>query len=396
MKILWLAGYPYNRLEPELILSKPVKKLTGGTWLINLSSELAKIKDVDLHILTVTPNISHHQEFVKEDITYHFVKDNFPFSNKGYPPYLPLNKITWYYTLRKKVNRVIKKINPDIIHSHGTEEAYSYIGVNNSVPCIVSIQGIVSELFKIMPFDLSFLFQIPIEKSTLRKASNVGCRTEWDKQLVKKINPASNIHYLPEAIKYIFFEKDRNPKDNTILYVATLIERKGIEILIHSLIPVRKQFADIKLRIVGSGDLKYVNYLKHLVDDLDLKDNITWLGSLPSENIAEELSTATVYVLPTFMDNSPNSLAEAMAVGVPCISTFAGGVPSMINNGYNGLLVEPKNVEDLAGKIILLLKDKELRNELSNKAKKTAKERNYPPFVAKTTLDVYKHITNLK
>jgi glycosyltransferase involved in cell wall biosynthesis len=332
---------------------------------------------------------------VKDHITYHFIKDNFPFSNKGYPTYLPLNKITWYYRLRRKVNRVIEKINPDIIHSHGTEDAYSYIGVNYSVPSIVSIQGIVSELFKVMPFDLSLLFQIPIEKSTLKKAINVGCRTEWDKQLVKKINPASNIHYLPEAIKYIFFEKDRNPKDSTILYVASLIERKGIEILIHSLIPIRKHFADIKLRIIGSGDLKYVTYLKHLADHLNLTDNISWLGPLPSERIAEELSTATVYILPTFMDNSPNSLAEAMAVGVPCIASSVGGVPSMINDGHDGLLVEPKNVEDLASKTILLLKNKELQNELSNNAKKTAKERNYPPYVAKTTLDVYKRVTNL-
>ncbi len=92
------------------------------------------------------------------------------------------------------------------------------------------------------------------------------------------------------------------------------------------------------------------------------------------------------------MDNSPNSVAEAMASGVPVIASDVGGIPSMIENGATGLLIQPENHHQLAEAIILLLQDEAQRKRLASRAKRVALQRHFPSEVAQKTMDVYKDI----
>src|SRR5690606_1927389 len=97
----------------------------------------------------------------------------------------------------------------------------------------------------------------------------------------------------------------------------------------------------------------------------------------------------SMFVLPTLMDNSPNSLVEAMAVGVPSIATNVGGIPSMAKNNCDALLVDKNDVAELANRIKLLFTDKELQSRLSANAKKRAYENNYPSKVSRKYIEVY-------
>jgi glycosyltransferase involved in cell wall biosynthesis len=90
------------------------------------------------------------------------------------------------------------------------------------------------------------------------------------------------------------------------------------------------------------------------------------------------------------MDNSPNCLAEAMAVGTPSLATKVGGIPSMIRHGVDGMLFKKHDSDELVRMILLLANDVELQNTLSVNARARAYERNYPPNVAERYVRVYK------
>ncbi len=97
-------------------------------------------------------------------------------------------------------------------------------------------------------------------------------------------------------------------------------------------------------------------------------------------------------MLPSFIENSPNSLVEAMAVGVPSIATRVGGIPSMIEDQFDGMLFEKNNVDELVSIVQQLANDKVLQNKLSTNARKKAFERNYPSHVAEKYVNVYKSL----
>jgi glycosyltransferase involved in cell wall biosynthesis len=393
MKILWLAQYPIDQLLPEIIISKPLKRGTTS-WLVNLSNELSKNDSLELHMLVVSASVPYSQSLSKNNIHFHIVKYNFPFIQKGFPPYLPLDKLTWYAGLKKKCYKIINDIQPDLIHAHGTEHVHALVGVKSGFTTIISIQGIINVVQK-YDKNLSGFFQNKIEHYCVKNAKHVGFRTNFDSDFIRTVNPAAKLYYLPEAIGPQFFEYSwKNNSSASILFVGILLKRKGIEVLIRSLELVKKSRPDVVLKIIGAGKPSYLDYLKNLSVQLGIAGNIIWVGSKNSTEIAEELTLTSIYVLPTFIDNSPNSLAEAMAVGVPCIASDVGGIPSMIKDGFDGILAKSNDISDLADKIIALLNDRKLQNEISINAKNTARERNYPPKVAEITLDAYKQLIN--
>ena len=125
---------------------------------------------------------------------------------------------------------------------------------------------------------------------------------------------------------------------------------------------VKKQNPDIKLSIAGSGPQK--QELQQLVVDLDLEKNIFFTGKLQPDEVAKLYQNADVMLNPTSVDNMPNSVLEAMATGVAIVTTNVGGIPYIVENNKTALLVEVNNEEAMAEKIMLLLGDKTLYEDL--------------------------------
>lgn len=391
MKIVWLCPYPIKVLLPQLRTTGRISE-HASSWILNLSDELKNQNNIDLHIITDTSKIPFSQNINKNDIKYHIIKYGVPFTNRGFPRYFPMNKLTWYSGFRTKAISIIEKISPDVVHAHGTEKGYAITAVECGFPCIISIQGIIREIFKVSP-SVGYFLQIPIEKYAIRYGKSFGCRTKWDKKFVSKLNSKAKIYYSPEAIGYEFYDKQwRIVKDNSVIYVGSLEKRKGIEILIRAIAIVKNRFTNIQLNIVGSGSRKYVKHLKELVHKLNIVENVAFIGYINSKGIASLLSVSKIFVLPTYIDNSPNSLAEAMAVGTPCIASRAGGISSMIEDGINGILVEKGRADILATKLNMLLLDKKLLETLSMNAKEIALKRNHRQLVAEVLLETYDNI----
>jgi glycosyltransferase involved in cell wall biosynthesis len=171
---------------------------------------------------------------------------------------------------------------------------------------------------------------------------------------------------VPKDLKKIL-----NPNGPIILATSRVSPEKGLNFLIDALRVVRKKFPTVKVVIKGSSNKKYEMLLKRLVDEYGLQPNIAFLGFSPYAEMPEYVACADLFVLPSVSEGLGISILEAMAIGVPVVSTYVGGIPDLIKDDYNGLLVHPGNPEALAEAIIRVLSDKSLANRLSKTALET-------------------------
>ncbi|MEJ7831144.1 MAG: glycosyltransferase, partial [Segetibacter sp.] len=174
IKVVWLTQYNVYELLPEIQLTREVV-LHSSSWIHTLSEALALEKEISLHIITHSPLVSHSQTIGKNGIEFHVIKYNFPFTDRGFPEYLPFDKLSGYHSFKKEAAEKIRELRPDVLHVHGTEGGYFTAAIDSDLPCIVSIQGIISEYIKIEPSVAGYL-QIFYERQAVQRAKYFGCR----------------------------------------------------------------------------------------------------------------------------------------------------------------------------------------------------------------------------
>ena len=119
---------------------------------------------------------------------------------------------------------------------------------------------------------------------------------------------------------------------------------------------------------------------------------IRLVGRQAADEVARRLLENDLYVHPSWIDNSPNGVAEAMAIGMPIVSTNVGGIPSLVGDAQQGLLVPPGDPWAMAGAIRRLADDPELADRLAAGARETAARRHDPASVAETLVGIYRQI----
>jgi glycosyltransferase involved in cell wall biosynthesis len=388
IKAAWLAPYPIGQLRLARF-SRPLETFGTGTWLVNLANELKNHDDIDLHIICENAKLKADQDFCEDKIKFHLIKNSIPLINKGYPSKLPIPEISGYYLTIRKIVRLLKSINPDIVHAHGTENSYALAAVKSGFPNIISIQGVVSEIVK---YDSSLRMRLKarLEASAIKQGGNFMLRTNLDNEIVQKLNNGANRFIVHECINPVFFNTEWEYQNSrNLLYVGSLHAYKGLGVLLDAVKIIKTTYNDINLTVIGNGNIdKY----KKICLDNGISGNVKFLGYQIPEIVAELHQNSQVLVCPSFIENSPNVIAEAMVSGLPIIASHVGGIPSMITDNISGLLVDPGNSDALAKKISYLLHNSEVGRKLSYNAKRIAREKHLPLNVARETISIYKKI----
>ena len=164
-------------------------------------------------------------------------------------------------------------------------------------------------------------------------------------------------------------EESSKLDNNNIISVGRLHPVKDFETLINVFNIVQKEISDAKLTIVGGGE-EYEK-LNNLIEKLDLKEKIKITGMLDKEDVEKNMLESSLYVMTSLTECFPMVLLEASSVGVPLISfDVPVGPKAIIKDGYNGYLIENRNIEKMANKIIEVLKDRENLKILGENSKK--------------------------
>ena len=185
----------------------------------------------------------------------------------------------------------------------------------------------------------------------------------WQDKLRTLGCPAGRLkvhHVGIDCDQFAFHARTREANEPTILVsVARLVEKKGIEYAIRALAKLSASQLNVQYRIIGDGPL--LVSLKQLVNEMHLDTNITFLGVKNSDEVANELNKAHLFLAPSVtsqtgdMEGIPTVLMEAMATGLPVISTFHSGIPELVEDGVSGVLVNERDVCALSQTIQELL-----------------------------------------
>lgn len=222
-------------------------------------------------------------------------------------------------------------------------------------------------------FPLKNRFLRLLSKFVLMNCDYCTVNSNATKDVVLEVYNVKNIKVIPMGVDLNSFDKSR--RDNSlrrkldidgefILSVGRLADKKGVKYLIRAMPLVLKSFLRAKLIIVGDGPER--GNLEKLTDELDLRDNIKFIGRIPNKNLPKYYATADVFVGPSIVTKSGDTeglgvvFLEAIASGIPVIGSNVGGIPDIIKNKKTGILVEQKNSLQIARAIIKLLNDKKL------------------------------------
>jgi glycosyltransferase involved in cell wall biosynthesis len=204
--------------------------------------------------------------------------------------------------------------------------------------------------------------------STLRNASLVIALSEEWRSRLEKMEPAANIRVLPNPVDCDFFERSvgmRGPVPEgggTLLFLGAFGKRKGVFDLLVAMDTVRGSRPAAMLELGGDQEVKAV---RDIITERGLAGNVRVLGWVRGDEKIAAFGRAHALVLPSYQEGLPIAVLEAMAAGLPVVTTPVGGIPGLIEEGVNGLLVEPGDTTALAGAILNLLGDPGLMARMS-------------------------------
>jgi glycosyltransferase involved in cell wall biosynthesis len=223
-------------------------------------------------------------------------------------------------------------------------------------------------------------FEIGLDK-LVDVARVVVTETDYSKKFLQKRFPdrADRIHRLYNGLNIAAFRRaDFSPVSPMIVAVGRLIDKKGFADLIQACRFLAERGTSFRCQIIGEGPLE--EKLRQQIENLNLRDLVELPGPKPQPEIRKYLAAGTVFVLPSVidpeggMDNLPTVIMEAMATGVPVVSTVTGGIPEMVIDNETGFLVRAGDASALADAIEKVVVDPSLARHLGEKGHERACE----------------------
>jgi glycosyltransferase involved in cell wall biosynthesis len=224
-------------------------------------------------------------------------------------------------------------------------------------------------------FGLLYQLTKPWTRLIWRNAQRVVAVSSGLRDLALRSWPAGKIMVIPNGVDTERFSpaKERKPVLGPLRIVvnAQLIKRKGIHVLLRALasLPMTLR-AEWSLRVFGVGP--YAHVLQRLAGQLALSDRVSFCGLVPYADIPARLREADLFILPSLQEGMPLALLEAMACGLPVLSTEVGAIPGIVRDHGNGRLVKPGDEAGLATVLAEMLPQRQRLVEMGRVARETA------------------------
>ena len=377
MRLLWITNILFPEAASILLNSNEFK--SSGGWMLGAAKGLLEQGNIDLYVATVSSQVKTLTKLQGKNIIYFVIplgKGNLR-ENKEYNKY-------W-----QKIN---SEVNPDVVHIHGTEysHGYSYMQACGSDNVVVSIQGLKSaccdyyhygitrsEIYKtitlrdllrgsILHDRLSFKRSARYEIEMLKLANHIIGRTSWDKERTWAINPNAKYHFCNETLREEFYDGSlwsyKKCNKHTIFLSQASYPIKGLHQVLRAMPIILRHYPDTVIRVAGSDITRtdhikdymhytgYGKFINKLINKLELRGKVIFTGNLNAAEMKSEYLSANVFICPSSIENSPNSLGEAQILGVPCLASYVGGIPDMMI-GCEQNLYRFEEVEVLAYKV---------------------------------------------
>ena len=365
MKVLWLI----NSATPEIAKAAGMNSSVKEGWISGLYKNIkGKVQLAICFPQMVSPEIIRGQ--LDGDEFFGFYK-------KQDKPYV------YDRDVELQLKRIIEEVKPDMVHIAGTEYDHALAMVrayNKPEKTLVTIQGLTSvyekhymaslpakvqgkstfrDLVKrdnLVSDKIHYKMRGAMEEEVIRSSGNIGGRTEWDMACTERLNPKARYFHLGEILRSSFYEDSSWKYDkcekHSIFVSQGYYPIKGLHHMIEAMADILRFYPDAKLYVGGGVTLNtdglkqklkqknYQRYLVKLIKEYNLSSNIVFLPSLSEKEMKERYLKSNVFVSPSSIENSPNSLGEAMILGVPVVASDVGGVSDMLTHKEEGFVYQ--------------------------------------------------------
>lgn len=391
MRVTWITHLAMCDVCEQYGMSRPV----SGGWLETMKDSISCNNEVELSVICIEKGKkTTTKSFRKNNTNYYLIET----SEKAY--YGNFSKV-----FKEEINRVLQSTFPDVVHLHGTE-----FGLWNAldkhwekkVPVCVSIQGLISviseryywagmnrksmlwlEKWPIVLQHLKAKKRGKLEENIIQRFLYYLGRTDWDFAHISALNPNARYYHGNEIVRAEFNESNlwnyEKIEEYSIFFAGGYnVPLKGLHRMLEVFPQILRDYPTAHLYVPGMDLRKnqvlkcqvgYFRYLKRKIKELGLEENITFLGKLNASEMAEKFSKSHCYVMGSSIENSPNTLMEAMTVGTPCVVSVVGGVQNFVEDHHSALLYRFEEKEMLVHMIKQVFESKKLAEKLSKNAK---------------------------
>jgi glycosyltransferase involved in cell wall biosynthesis len=369
-----------------------------GTYIFELVRHIPK--NIDMHILTPSREGFNKQQlanlntnvlqYLGSNIHLHYIsraKDSFFYNAQ------------FQYACMREVPKIVKEQKIDVIHSHAAHMPDLLLMFRRlKTPIVTTIHTTIKSqrigtkaskgnLSDLESSEKATQFLYPALRLTeelyFRQKRLYITPSNWMKNwFTQNFKVKTNIRVVPNCIDindYVIDENDLSTQNiipphlkekRIILFAGRLLSLKGVDVLVRAVPKISKSITndDILFVFAGPGDS---SRFRNKLIETNTQAKCLFTGPLPKENVVKLMSKSELVILPTYNDNSPYTILEAMACGTPVVASNVGGIPEIITNGYDGILVKPGSPEILANAIIDILQNKTLHQQISKRAKET-------------------------
>lgn len=369
MKVAVVTSFPVDPEAPR-----------GGVEAVsvNLVRALARFDDLDVHVVTTSRSCRAATTQRWDRVTVH----RLPWAGGSM-----LRNATG--PGRRQMQDYLRGLKPDVIHAHDT---YGLMVKGLAMPRVFTIHGFI------------YGDTVVSGERFARSRSWIWRRVEtagWaDQPHIIAISPyvrerlrgiaTGVIHDIDNPIAERFFDIARTEDKATIFSAAVVAPRKNTLALVDAVAELAASGIDCRLRVAGSLDDKdYVQQVRERIHRHGLEGRAVLLGRIDTEQVRRELAAASVFALVSLEENSPMGIEEAMAAGLPVVTSNRCGMPYMVRDGESGFLVNPHDPHDIARRLRQLLTNDSLQRSMGAKGREIAMDRFHPAKVAARTREVY-------
>ncbi len=335
INVAWISDFPVEWLPDLPVPLRSLPKEHPGTWQMVLLSEFEKNPTLRVHVVVLRKKIEKDFSFERNGVVFHILK---------IPGGMRAPTFFWLDTVR--IQRALKKIKPDLVHAWGTERGAALVASRLGFPYVVTIQGLLTWYKELLPLTKYEQFAAMLETISLRRAKLATTESTFAVQYLKSKYATLQVHQAEHAPNWFFQHLERRPQIKPVRFIsiATLGYRKGTDLLFRALDELTRELS-FQLVLISGPNQPYLESLKPNLS-AELWRRMIFKTHLSPQEVANELAMATILLLPTRADTSPNAVKEAVVAGVPVVASQIGGIVDYVYPGKNGFLF---SANDLPG-----------------------------------------------
>jgi glycosyltransferase involved in cell wall biosynthesis len=294
---------------------------------------------------------------------------------------------------KRRIRSLLRQLKPDIVHFQGV----TFLAANCEQPNILTIHGIAERdaiwesRWRVLRRPRRLLLKLT-EEYGRRRVRHIVLISEYAKKFLPQKNRIGKTWLIENPVADSYFDLEWAFEPGRIFCCSRIRPLKNIVGLVKAFARVAQQLPYSHLRIAGTPEAAYLEACKEQVKAANIDNRVHFLGNIGIKEVQLELSRANCVVVPSFQENAPLTIAEAMAAGVPVVAAKVGGIPGMVEDGKTGTLVDPYDIRSIADGISKILSNEALARSMGRCAKDTARRRFRASVVCEKTLQAYREV----